>query len=284
MPTYVIGPRNPKTRADLRVEVSFRVDAAARRIIVLSEGSPKELAVNEGGWSDWLRVKFKLGLLQSIRGMVRFHLVQIEPDLAVYASPVNFDPDAPFFPISDPPEYAGDLAARIGLISHDRDGRGPCGIEQRETFRRSVSRPVLDRLARSRGDDAARARFVSIGALLLLVRHARPDPASVLAVSRAGPSGQSRQTGGRDFAHVIDDAYRRCDAIVGKALEYSDEQTLFIALSDHGFNSFTRGVHLNKWLLDNGFLGSKPESSRERPLAISCATWTGQARRRMPWD
>ena len=29
-----------------------------------------------------------------------------------------------------------------------------------------------------------------------------------------------------DFAHVIDDAYRRCDAIVGKALEYSDDQTL----------------------------------------------------------
>ena len=60
-------------------------------------------------------MKFKLGLLQSIRGMVRFHLVRMEPDLAVYASPVNFDPDAAFFPISDPPEYAGDLAARIGL-------------------------------------------------------------------------------------------------------------------------------------------------------------------------
>ena len=113
--TYLIGPRNPKTRADLRVEISFRVDREARRVIVPSEGTPKELAVKQGGWSDWLRVKFKLGLLQSIRGMVRFHLVRTEPELALYASPVNFDPDAPFFPISEPPEYAGDLAARIGL-------------------------------------------------------------------------------------------------------------------------------------------------------------------------
>ena len=56
---------------------------------------------------------------------------------------------------------------------------------------------------------------------------------------------------------MIDDAYRRCDAIVGKALEFSDDETLFIALSDHGFNSFQRGVHLNKWLLDNGFLALK---------------------------
>jgi predicted AlkP superfamily phosphohydrolase/phosphomutase len=60
-----------------------------------------------------------------------------------------------------------------------------------------------------------------------------------------------------DFAQVIDDAYRRCDAILGKALEYIDDQTLLIALSDHGFNSFQRGVHLNKWLLDNGFLALK---------------------------
>ena len=84
---------------------------------VLSEGTPKELVINQGSWSDWLRVKFKLGMLQSIRGMVRFHLVGTEPDLAVYASPVNFDPDAPLFPISEPLEYAGDLAQRSGFIT-----------------------------------------------------------------------------------------------------------------------------------------------------------------------
>ena len=80
--THLIGPRNPKTRDDLRAPISFRVDSQARRVIVLSEGTPKEIPVKLGGWSDWLRVKFKLGLLQSIRGMVRFHLVRIEPDLA----------------------------------------------------------------------------------------------------------------------------------------------------------------------------------------------------------
>ena len=33
----------------------------------------------------------------------------------MYASPVNFDPHSPLFPISDPPEYAGEIARRIGL-------------------------------------------------------------------------------------------------------------------------------------------------------------------------
>ena len=39
--TYVIGPRNPKTRGDLRVEITFRVDHQARRVIVQSEGRRK---------------------------------------------------------------------------------------------------------------------------------------------------------------------------------------------------------------------------------------------------
>ena len=61
------------------------------------------------------------------------------------------------------------------------------------------------------------------------------------------------------FSEVVDDVYRKCDGIVGKALEYADDETLFVALSDHGFNSFQRGVHLNGWLLDNGFLALRDD-------------------------
>ncbi|HWP44002.1 MAG TPA: alkaline phosphatase family protein, partial [Blastocatellia bacterium] len=57
-----------------------------------------------------------------------------------------------------------------------------------------------------------------------------------------------------EMARVIDDHYRACDAVVGNAMEFVDEQTLLIVLSDHGMNSFQRGVHLNTWLYDNGLL------------------------------
>ncbi len=59
------------------------------------------------------------------------------------------------------------------------------------------------------------------------------------------------------YARVIEEHYRRCDEIVGKAYEHVDNDTLFIVLSDHGFNSFRRGVHLNAWLHVSGFLGLK---------------------------
>ena len=82
-----------------------------------------------------------------------------------------------------------------------------------------------------------------------------------------------------EFAHVIDDCYRRCDAVVGKALEFSDDDTLFIALSDHGFNSFRRGVHLNTWLYDNGFLALREGYGRAKPRATCYGRSTGRAPR-----
>ena len=115
--THLIGPRNPKSRDDTRFEITLRPDPSAQSISLRSEGSPGELVVRKGEWSDWLRVKFKLGLLQSVRGMVRFHLVSLEPDLVLYASPVNFDPQSPLFPISAPAEYAAELTGRIGTFA-----------------------------------------------------------------------------------------------------------------------------------------------------------------------
>jgi predicted AlkP superfamily phosphohydrolase/phosphomutase len=60
-----------------------------------------------------------------------------------------------------------------------------------------------------------------------------------------------------ELERVIADHYRECDAVVGRALEYVDDETLFVALSDHGMNSFQRGLHLNTWLHDQGLLAFK---------------------------
>ena len=62
------------------------------------------------------------------------------------------------------------------------------------------------------------------------------------------------------FAPVIPDAYRRCDAAVGHALEAADDRTLVIALSDHGFTSFRRGVNVNSWLHEHNFLSLAPDA------------------------
>ena len=48
--------------------------------------------------------------------------------------------------------------------------------------------------------------------------------------------------------------YRRMDELAGKTLAFVDDQTALFVLSDHGFCAFRRGVNLNAWLRDNGYL------------------------------
>jgi len=107
------GPMNPKTRSS--TEWQFVIETAPGKVVIRSDGRPSELDLRVGQWSDWLRVKFKLGLLQSVRGMVRFHLIATEP-LQLYASAINYDPESPPFPLSSPAGYAAELADRIGLF------------------------------------------------------------------------------------------------------------------------------------------------------------------------
>ena len=78
------------------------------------KGLPAGLVVLEGAWSDWLRVSFKAGLFQTVRGIVRFYLARVGPTFELYASPVNFDPEAPAFPISHPPEFSREMAEELG--------------------------------------------------------------------------------------------------------------------------------------------------------------------------
>jgi len=63
------------------------------------------------------------------------------------------------------------------------------------------------------------------------------------------------------YAWVLEDLYKRMDAMVGKVLDMLDYNTLLLVISDHGFKSFQRGVNLNTWLHKNGYLALKKEAS-----------------------
>jgi len=59
---------------------------------------------------------------------------------------------------------------------------------------------------------------------------------------------------GMRYGRVIEEWYQRMDRLVGRVLEKIDQETTLIVLSDHGFVSFRRAVHLNTWLREQGFL------------------------------
>ena len=153
--TRLIGPRHPKTRADLEHPLHIRTDVPGRRVHLRIEGGDEHTA-ELGRWTEWIKVRFKTGLLQGMSGMVRFLLVRLEPHLELYASPVNFDPSAALlYPISAPAEYARRACGRPRALLHDRHGGGPRRSQQRAVRRGRLSGPVRAGVGRAGADAAA---------------------------------------------------------------------------------------------------------------------------------
>jgi predicted AlkP superfamily phosphohydrolase/phosphomutase len=219
------------------------------------------LEVNEGEWSGWLKVKFKTGLLQSVKGVVRFHLVRTEPVFELYASPVNFDPDWPLYPISSPPEYAAELERELGAFYTTGMVEDHGGLNNGR-FDEAAYLAQCDGALKER----ERMMIYELDRLdegLFFCLFDTPDRVQHM-FWRFGEEDHpaNRDGAAPQWKRVIAESYRACDAVVGRAMEYADDETLFITLSDHGMNSFQRGVHLNTWLHDQGLLafrsGVKP--------------------------
>lgn len=73
-----------------------------------------------------------------------------------------------------------------------------------------------------------------------------------------GASVQTNDSMVRDtLAHAIENVYRQEDEILGKLLEMAGEDTYVMVVSDHGFGSLDYYLHLNTWLVQNGYLRFK---------------------------
>jgi predicted AlkP superfamily phosphohydrolase/phosphomutase len=69
------------------------------------------------------------------------------------------------------------------------------------------------------------------------------------------------------YGSAIERIYRRADDLVGRLRAKMAKDTLFIVMSDHGFHSFRRGVNLNTWLVQNGYMAFEGQESEKKTLA-----------------
>lgn len=250
--THVAGPRNLASDPPVDARVPLRIEAAGDAAIRLTiHGDTRTLA--EGAWSDWWRIRFPIGPGINVSGIARFYLVSTRPALNVYLSPVQFDPLKPAFPISSPPAYAAELAHDLGLYhtlgqAEDtwgyNEGRVSGAVFLQQAYTVLAEREAMWRreLERFRGG-------------LLVGVFDTPDRIQHMfwRTQDEGHPGYSAALA-KEFAGVIPDLYQRMDAIVGHTLARLDDRTVLIVLSDHGFTTFRRVVHLNRWLQQHGWL------------------------------
>jgi predicted AlkP superfamily phosphohydrolase/phosphomutase len=257
--TQVIGPRNPRQSppSDAFSEIKVKVEKDDRRLRIDTGGLPERIEIAEGSWSEWVRFKFKLSLLQSVTGIARIYVKQIEPQVEFYVSAVNFDPAAPLFPVSSPANYAKDLAAEIGLFStlgmaEEHNGLNNGRLDERAYI--AQCELVVGERERLMRFELERFRE---GFFFFL--YDTPDRVQHMLWrfrDREHPGYEPDLA--RDFSSLVDEHYARCDRLLTPVLDQADENTLLIVLSDHGFNTFRRAFDTNTWLWQNGLLAFKP--------------------------
>jgi predicted AlkP superfamily phosphohydrolase/phosphomutase len=256
--TRVIGPRNTRQSppSDAFCEIRVRVNKSDHKLVIHSGGTPERIEIAERGWSEWVRFKFKLSMLQSVSGIARFYARQLEPHLEFYASAVNFDPATPMFPVSFPANYAKELSEQIGLFStvgmaEDHNGLNNGRLDESAYLQHcELVLAERERLMRFELD-----RF-SEGFFFML--YDTPDRVQHMMWrfrDREHPGFEPDAS--QELSTLIEQHYCRCDALLSPVLDKVDENTLLIVLSDHGFGTFRRAFDTNTWLWQNGLLALK---------------------------
>ncbi len=64
---------------------------------------------------------------------------------------------------------------------------------------------------------------------------------------------------GEDTEWIVRDYFTKVDESIGRLLEYTDDETMVIVLSDHGMGRANNFIVLNNWLLETGLLRLKSD-------------------------
>lgn len=257
--TRIVGPENSLLRAGGRMTLPMTIDVAADRqgVRIEIDGSePFDLPLR--GYSPWVKLVFRPGLKVKVHGIARFYLNSVEPDVDLYMTPIHIDPENPAMPISHPQIYSVYLAkmqgpfATLGL-AEDTWALNERVIDEKAFFEQAMAiyeereRMFLDALGQTKKGLVTTVFDTTDRVQHMFYRYLDPTH----------PANAGKDT--TEWADAIPQVYERADALLGKVWsEVERPDTVFMVISDHGFTNFRRGVNLNTWLRENGYLALKP--------------------------
>ena len=256
--TELPGPPNAPGQSPHDFRVPLRIDITSANSAVLhisGEKVPLTLQQNSG----WIRLSFRCGRMTRVHGLCRFRLESVEPHVRLYASPIHLDPERPAMPISHPLSYSIYLAklhdsfATLGL-AEDTWALNAGAIseaaflEQAYAIHDERERMFLDAIRRMPRGLSVCVFDASDRIQHMFMRHDNP----------AHPANAGRDM--TRHAGVLDEMYARMDSLVGKVASEVGQNDVLMVLSDHGFCEFRRGVNLNVWLRENGYLALKDDA------------------------
>ena len=247
------SPFNPEA-GEMTVPFTATIDEPSEAVSFDFGGNEVTLSVRE--YSHWLTVEFNAGLGVKVKGIVKLYVTQMSPHFELYVTPINIDPDSPAMPISDPSMFAQYLAklqgsyATLGLAEdtwalNERMIDETAFLEQTYAIHEEREKMFFNSLKKNRSGLTVVVFDATDRIQHMFMRYLDPS----------NPANRDKDT--TLHAGAIKELYVKMDGLLARVMEHVDDKTLLCVVSDHGFKQFKRGVNINTWALENGYMKAK---------------------------
>jgi predicted AlkP superfamily phosphohydrolase/phosphomutase len=247
------GPPSPFTDDGKELTVPFTAEIDEFSNVVTFDFGGEEFVLGPREYSDWITVEFRAGLGVKVKGIVRIYINQVSPEFELYVTPINIDPGSPAMPVSTPSMFAQYLAklqgpyATLGLAEdtwalNERMIDEDAFLEQTYLIHEEREKMFFNSLKKNRSGLTVVVFDATDRIQHTFMRYLDPDH----------PANRDKDT--EKHAGAIEDLYVRMDGLLERVMKHVDDKTLLFVISDHGFKPFRRGVNINTWALENGYM------------------------------
>lgn len=252
----IVGPDNGMVQGAPRMTIPFTLTVAGdKKTVTLEVEGCEAMTLPVETYSPWVTLTFKAGLGVEVKGIARFYLTQIDPEVNLYMTPIHIDPESPAMPISHPEVYAVYLAKKFGPyatlgLAEDTWALNERVIDEKAFFQAAMD--ICDEREAMFFDAVGRTKKGFVTTVFDTTDRIQHMFYRYLDPSHPANAGKPTS----DLSDAIQRVYDRMDAMLGKLLKEvgDDPDTVVMVISDHGFTNFRRGVNLNTWLRDEGYL------------------------------
>ncbi len=266
--TRIVGPPGRAFGRAGAIELPMTLSVSRSRDRLSIETGELRFSLSAGQWSDWVSLPFRVNPLVTVHGYARFLAETIAPEIALYVSPIQFDPERlpPGFEISTPSGYAKDLLRRFGRYKTMGWAIDTWSIQSGTLSEPAFLQDVAATVAQDRR---------MLGALLkenrrLLVHYFEfPDRVSHVFWRFRDPKHPAYDAAlAARYGDAVEKSYDTMDAIVGETARALPRDAVLLVLSDHGFATWRRSVNYDSWLVEKGYLVLKGNAQRQNLEAL----------------
>lgn len=251
--TALSGPENTMLRTPAEIKLPMRITIDKARDSARIEVSGRTFTLKKGEFSPWVNLTFKPGLGIKIKAVAKFLVTSLSPHFEMYVTPLNLDPEKPALPISHPFYYSVYLAKLLGSFITLGEANDTWALNEGALSEGQFLELTYSNHLEWEGMLFNSLRKMKRGHITIVFE--TTDSISHMFWRYLDSGHPALKKGPAALGPgVIEDLFVRMDGLIGRVLAEIGPRTALFIMSDHGFKPFRRGVNLNAWLHQNGYL------------------------------